>query len=456
MFMRKVAIIDLNAREVKTEEIPIELLKDEIGGASLNLYFYKKFSQYEPIVVGTGPLTGTLVPASASAVVTARSPITGALVHIPITWHIGTEIKYSGFDLVLIMGSSKAPIYIWCHDEIAEICDGDKFQKMNTADLVESLRTELGDESIQIIGVGPAGRRGFKAGMISENYWGSKDSEGIGTAFGEKNIIACAFRGLGSFKTSEGFVNECLTLRNEIDKKNSPEPNIIKIFQQLGSKQELLKILETHLHRNNSCFNCGYNCYGYFKFRESAGILKKTEIPAPGTMITSPFSAKLLFDKAEDKIFEALEECLMQGAEPGAVSILLEKATKQDIEKILERNWDKDAGEKIHSGFKKIIDESGFIYIPFIPASLSFLKKNADLREFLTMYSLSVISGICPIFAINQWRPDTKTLEGLIKKSMSIDEINLELKVNNFIRENIALTKEMIDKRILDELKEFL
>ena len=94
----KVLVVDLGSSEITEDELSDELVEEKIGGAAIARHLYEEHAEGDPIVIGTGLLTGTLFPASAAAVMTAKSPVTGKICHCPITLKVGLEIQYAGFD----------------------------------------------------------------------------------------------------------------------------------------------------------------------------------------------------------------------------------------------------------------------------------------------------------------------------------------------------------------------
>lgn len=425
MYNKRIAIVDLTKGEVKTERLPEEVIKDWIGGALINKFFYDRYSASEPIIIGTCPLTGTPAPASSVVVVTAKSPLSGKLSFVPLMWHIGSEVKYSGFDFIIVTGRADKACYLWFHDEIAEICDGTKMKELNVKQTVDELRKELGDENIQVITIGEAGRKSSPVAMLSENYWGSKDTFGFGGLFGEKNLIACAFRGLGTFSADDNLFNESLQLRRASDRINSPEPNILKLLRDTKAPQGLVSLVEKHLHRNNACFNCGFNCYGYVKFLEDPKVLKSTEIESPGTMLVSPLSAILFYKKSGEKFYELLDEAQLKGIEPGLASLIADESfkNKEDLKKIINQSIREknNINEKILNELKKTDTKIASIYENgTIPFSLA-LNDSIDLKDWYKTISLALISGICPVFLMAKKEITLDIIENLIKKALGIE-----------------------------------
>lgn len=437
MLNRRIALINLNERKVEVEDLDEHIFREHPGGLFFNLYLHEKYSSLSPVIIGSSPLTGTPLPASSSVILTGISPLSRKISHLPIMWHIGSEMKFSGFDYIVIGGKSDKPCFLWFHDELAEILEGTEISELNVKDTVDFIRKELGDDSIQIITNGPAGRKKSPVAMLSENYWGSKDSLGFGSLFGEKNIIACAFRGLGTFSCNKELYDKFLKLRKEVDNVTAPEPNILKLLKNCNAPDDLLSLVTTHLHRNNSCFNCGFSCYGYVKFREDAKVLKSTDVESPGINLNSPLSAVLLYKKSRDQFFEVYESALLNGIEPGLISLISDnEITDPDgLEKIsAQLSAGQDISQKISNSLSLINPAIKKIYEKGIFPFTLYLN-NMPEEEWGKNIALSFMSGVCPVFLIEK-KVKIHTIEELLKKTIGDEQLNLEVKISDFIKKS--------------------
>jgi len=434
MYNKRIAIIDLYQKSISTEPLSDEIIREYTGGALINLMLYKMHSHDDPVVIGCGPLTGTLFPGSSAIVITAKSRLTKMIAHVPLTWHTGSEMKFSGFDFVVVKGKSEKPVYLWFHDEIAEIMDGSALREMSAFQRVDFIRKELGDENIQLIATGDSAQKGFPFAALSENYWGSKDTSGFGTILGEKNIIACAFRGLGTFPMEQHVLDEFVEIRKKYDGSASPEPNVLKLMKSAGAHSDLISLVQKHLHRNNSCFNCGFNCYGYVKFREDAGIMKATNLEKPGTTIASPVSLSILYTKCQDNFFEIYEEAQLWGIEPGVASLMWEneKINNGDFKKMMGRKLENinEVNSMLLERLKSInplyhaIHNTGIF--PFALA----VKDNIDINQWNKKVAAGLIAGICPVFLFYRNELNLETIEKAIQNVTGFAEIKLLEKVN--------------------------
>ncbi|MCK4783363.1 MAG: hypothetical protein KAV87_06395 [Desulfobacteraceae bacterium] len=91
-------VIDLESKRTEKEYIEEDFFEENIGGARANAALYRAYAEEDPIVLGTGLLTGTPAPGSALGIITGKSPITGKVCHAPFFLWAGAELKYAGFD----------------------------------------------------------------------------------------------------------------------------------------------------------------------------------------------------------------------------------------------------------------------------------------------------------------------------------------------------------------------
>ena len=214
----KIVIVDLATREIIEEELDEDLVLEKIGGAGITKSLYDRFADEDPIVLGTGLLTGTLVPGAALGIMTAKSPLTGKVSHVPVNLDAGIELKYSGFDYIVIKGASEKPVYLWVHDGIADLNDADDLWGKDVWAATDHVRDLMGDDLIQVLGIGEAGEKGSELAQVCINYWQSGDRMGFGNLFGKKNLKLIAIRGMGLLEIAEPeeFVENCAELLSAV------------------------------------------------------------------------------------------------------------------------------------------------------------------------------------------------------------------------------------------------
>jgi aldehyde:ferredoxin oxidoreductase len=142
----------------------------------------------------SGPLTGTLAPAMRGCVVT-KSPLTGTFVDSYFGGHFAPEIRYAGFDGIIITGAADKPCYIWIDNGVVQIRDGSHLWGLDTFTVTERLKAELGDSTVKTACIGPAGEKMVSYALINCEYNRHAGRGGTGAVMGSKNLKAIALRG---------------------------------------------------------------------------------------------------------------------------------------------------------------------------------------------------------------------------------------------------------------------
>ncbi len=324
-YMGRILVADLNEGTCEEEELTEEMVKEHIGGAVINLALYKQHVDRNPIVFGTGLLTGTFAPSSCAGVMTGKSPVTGRVCHVPLSWQTAVELKYSGYDFVVVLGESDKPVRLWLHDELAELADAGEVWGRDVWQTTDKLRYEHGDDYVQLIGIGPAGEKGCRIAQISEGAWGSRDVFGMGLAMGARKLKAIAMRGLGSLEVADGFFDECLEAQQELRKGASFEKQgLVALLEALGVDAADLEPIKQKVHRHVASFNCAYAANTYLMIDEPPGLLEESKKDEPGLLLTDPAGLiSLLFLK--EGLPVVLREINRQGLDPVACGALLKK-----------------------------------------------------------------------------------------------------------------------------------
>jgi aldehyde:ferredoxin oxidoreductase len=127
--------------------------------------------------------------------VAAKSPLTGAFGEAEAGgWWI-PELKFAGFDAIVIKGKANRPVYLWIHDGEAEIRDASQLWGKYSKETQEEIRKELGDERIRIALIGPAGEKLVRVSCILNELKHANGRTGLGAVMGSKNLKAIAVRG---------------------------------------------------------------------------------------------------------------------------------------------------------------------------------------------------------------------------------------------------------------------
>ncbi|MHB1162867.1 MAG: aldehyde ferredoxin oxidoreductase family protein, partial [Chloroflexota bacterium] len=145
----------------------------------------------------TGPVCGTMISTGSRGSVCGKSPATGSFFHSIFGGFWAAELKYAGYDGLIVEGSSDRPVYLWIDDDRVEIRDAGHLWGKGTLETEELIRKEIGDEEIQIATIGEAGEAGTPYAMILVGIRAAGRG-GLGAVMGSKNLKAIAVRGTGS------------------------------------------------------------------------------------------------------------------------------------------------------------------------------------------------------------------------------------------------------------------
>ena len=385
----KIAIIDLATSKVMDQELDEDLVKEKIGGAGITTALYEEYQGEDPMVLGTGLLTGTLAPASALGMITAKSPLTGKVCHSPLTLYAGLELKYSGFDYVVIKGKSQKPVYLWIHDGVADLNDAKDVWGKDVWSSTDTIRDLMGDQLIQVLTIGKAGESESDFAQVCINYWASGDRWGFGKLFGQRKLKLVALRGMSLLEVSdaEGFVKQCKELLSAIKAGAFADKRGIEEIPALIGEEDIQEWLDPIVHRHVSCFNTPFPTNTFVFLDEDPKFLRETEKKEPGFLITD-IHGLLGFKKLGLSASDAcalLRECAKYGIDAIAVAELSQKAGKKKPDEI----------KKSFSGLKGSLENIGKgKFSPWCPHF------GLSVNEWEKKQAVAYIFGIHPIFAL--------------------------------------------------------
>ena len=201
----KILRINLTNKTSTEEPLAEQMARDFIGGAGFGIkYLYDEvkpgtdaLGPDNKLIFAPGPFTGAGVPCSSRMAVTGKSPLTGA-VGVGLTGgHFPAEMKYAGWDVIIIEGKADKPTYVAIADNNVRFRDASHCWGTLTFDCQQIIKDELHDQNVRVCCIGPAGERLCKtAAMINERR--AVGRKGLGAVMGSKNLKAIAIRGTGS------------------------------------------------------------------------------------------------------------------------------------------------------------------------------------------------------------------------------------------------------------------
>jgi aldehyde:ferredoxin oxidoreductase len=162
------------------------------------------------LLFATGPLVGTTFPTASRLNVSAKSPLTGILGDSNVGGHFASEMKYAGYDQIILTGKSQKLVYIVISDGDIKLLDAAHLSGKDVYEADELIKADLADQRVQTAIVGPAAENGVKFAGIFMNLMRPAGRTGMGTVMASKNVKALAVRGTGSVVVAQPYVFEKL------------------------------------------------------------------------------------------------------------------------------------------------------------------------------------------------------------------------------------------------------
>ena len=229
-YMKNILRVDLTAGT--TEEIPIsdEMTERFIGGKGLGARLLvdllpegvDPLGQENLLMFLAGPLTGTAAPAMRGCLVT-KSPLTGLFLDSYFGGSFAPELKYAGYDALVIGGCAPKPVYLFIDDEKVEIRHADHIWGTDALEANHRIKSERNDSSLKVVSIGQAGENRVPFSLVCCEYNRQAGRGGSGAVMGAKNLKAVAVRGSQTVKLNnpEKFKEYCAAALSELD--NSPD-----------------------------------------------------------------------------------------------------------------------------------------------------------------------------------------------------------------------------------------
>ena len=286
--------VNLTSKEITKEPLREDWARDFVGGVGLSarILYEELSSGIDPLgpenkmVMMTGPLNGTMIPAASRSSICAKSPYTGSFFHSIFGGFLGPELKFAGYDGLIIEGQADSPVYVWIDDAKVEIRNASHLWGKDPFRTQAILREESGDEEIHIATIGLAGEEKAPYAMILCDIRAAGRG-GMGAVMGSKNLKAIAVRGTGGITVPNVLnvyntavrLNELFTTNPAVQglsgygtSRNTAAMNEGGILPTRNWQTEVFKgmkditgemMREKVVKGNRACFACSINCTKY-------------------------------------------------------------------------------------------------------------------------------------------------------------------------------------------------
>jgi aldehyde:ferredoxin oxidoreductase len=193
--------IDLSRGSIEKLATGPELARVYLGGqgAAAKLLWDRvppeaeAFSEDNLLIFSAGLLHGTPVPSANRTAVNSFSPVNNLMSHSLFGGFFGPELKYAGYDRIVIRGKAPELVYLYIHDDKVEIRDATHLRGKGTTETGDLLKRELEDPKVQVAAIGLAGENRVFMASIDHNH--ASAARGVGVIMGDKRLKAIAVRG---------------------------------------------------------------------------------------------------------------------------------------------------------------------------------------------------------------------------------------------------------------------
>ena len=236
----KILRVNLTEKTSTVEKLPADIARDFIGGAGFTIkYVYdnvpedtKPLDPANVLVFAPGPFSGTRVPCASRMAVGALSPLTGAMGLALTGGHFPVELKFAGYDALIIEGKSEEPVYLSIKDGEVRIRSAKNLWGMQTSDCQTTIRNDLHDNNVKVACIGPAGERLSRMACII-NELRAAGRKGLGAVMGSKNLKAIAIRGTGDVTIADP--DTFKKARQVMTKAMKDSPHLYPHFAKTGT-----------------------------------------------------------------------------------------------------------------------------------------------------------------------------------------------------------------------------
>jgi len=204
-YLGKILRVDLNRSRLWDETLNEDYARNYVGGSGLAArYLYDMLDAStdplgpeNPLFFLTGPLVGTSMTSAGRYSVCARSPLTGIWGEANSGGFFGPELRYAGYDGVLITGKAEQPVWLSIINGQAALHKAGDLWGCDIYETQTRLREALGDPKVRVACIGLAGENLVKLAGIANDHGRFAARTGLGAVMGSKNLKAIAVRGTG-------------------------------------------------------------------------------------------------------------------------------------------------------------------------------------------------------------------------------------------------------------------
>lgn len=291
-YMSRILRVDLSSGKLWDEPLDEAYARAYVGGSGLAArYLYDRveadtdpLDPENPLIFMTGPLVGTAMPSAGRYSLCALSPLTRLWGEACSGGFFGPELRFAGYDGIVITGASEKPVWLSIRFGRAELHDASALWGLDTYATQDRVRDILGDRRVRVACIGPAGEHRVKLAAVMNDHGRAAARTGLGAVMGAKRLKAVAVRGNARVPladpeslraaarkalaaTREDLAAQSLLLAGTagyVDLALMYGDMPARYYQQDawegGSNLSGVLLTEKYLNRNIACYRCPIGC----------------------------------------------------------------------------------------------------------------------------------------------------------------------------------------------------
>lgn len=300
----KILQVDLSRRKTEAISLDEDIAVKYLGGSGLGtrLLWEMTGRKTEPLgkenvlIFSVGPLTGTGFECTARTCVISKAPLTGIYGDSSAGGFFGPELKYAGYDAVVITGRASCPVYLYIGSDQVDIVDAGEIWNKGVFETHDCLRTRYPDSRVAAIGIG--GENKIRFASIMFDKYRAAGRTGMGAVMGSKNLKALVVKGHGEVRVK--YPHRVRKIMAEANKRllgNEFSETVTKygttilveLMNAIGrfptrnfqsgvfDRAEMIdgdKIVENYKMKDRACFGCRYACKNYVQFPWGEDVIR--------------------------------------------------------------------------------------------------------------------------------------------------------------------------------------
>ena len=202
-FARRILRVDLTTGSLEVEAPDETFYRKYLGGSAMGLHYILKemkagadpLGPENVLTMMVSVLTGAPISGQSRMCANARSPLVDGIGDAQSGGFFPAEMRFAGFDGIVVRGRSPRPVYLWLHDGQAELRPAEHLWGKTTSQVDDLLKAELRDDKVEIAQCGPAGEKLVRLAAIINMANRANGRTGLGAVMGSKNLKAVVVRG---------------------------------------------------------------------------------------------------------------------------------------------------------------------------------------------------------------------------------------------------------------------